>query len=200
MKATAVLFSIVIVFALACAMVAGRGQEVQQVPEADKKANVNSGLAVLLSPFGVHVKDALVTAGSVRYKEMKVRWTRTDATHGSLVKESGPGVLSVLAASSKSGALQQQRSLDLSTNQILTVAVDADNNLHWWRLMLDPRLVRAEVPDAKGELRSQELFLTDVEFSVDLPDDASITEVQLYRLIWNGHEFQLELVSRFAAS
>jgi len=184
-------------------MVGGQGQESQQAPEADKKANVNSGLAALLSPLGVHVKDALVTVGSARYKEMKVRWTRTDATdavHGSLVKDSGPGILSVLTASSKTGALPQQRSLDLSTNQILTVAVDANNNLRWWRLILDPRLVRAEAPDANGELRSQELFLSEVEFSVDFPDDPSITEVQLYCLIWNGQEFQLELVSRLAAS
>src|SRR3954463_14798167 len=118
MKVTAVLFSLVIVLALACAMVTGLGQEIPRVPEADKKANVNSRLAVLLSPLGVHVKDALVTAGSMRYKEMKVRWTRADAIHGSLVKDSGPALLSLLTASSKTGALPQQRSLDLSTNQI----------------------------------------------------------------------------------
>ena len=199
MKVAAALFSVVIVLAVACAMVAGRGQDVQ-VPEADKKANLNSGLAALLSPVGVHVKDGLVTTESARYKEVKVQWTRADAIKGSLVKDSGSGSLSALAASSKTGSLPQQRSLDLSTNQILTIAVDANNNLRWWRLMLDPRLVRAEVPDEKGELRGQELFLTDVQFSVEFPADSSITAVQLYRIAWNGQEFQLELIGRLPIS
>ena len=57
--------------------------------------------------------------------------------------------------------------------------------------MADPRVLRAEVPDASGERRALRLSHTDVEFTVVLPEDPSIAALVLYEPEWTGHDWRL---------
>lgn len=167
-----------------------------QSAEPDKAAAIRNSLALLLANSGVHVEASLPQFDGRSYKDLHVRWESSVASgQNTLIKQPGIGRFAVLSASKKSGSLPRARSLELSPNQLLAIAVDGKNSLRWWKLLLDPRLVRAEAPNANGDLQGEELYLTKVEFWVAIPDDPDIKEVRLYHPRWTGRDFQLELVS-----
>jgi hypothetical protein len=172
------------------------GQATTRSIEPDKASAIQSTLASLLIDSGVRVEAAVPEVHSHNYKELHVRWQSAGAGGQSkLVKQPLAGSLTVLAAVRKEGTLPRARSFELSTNQILTVAVDAQKNLRWWQLLLDPRLVRAETPNDAGELHSEEYYQTNVDFMIALPSDPAIKEVRFYQPHWTGKDFQLELLS-----
>jgi len=168
--------------------------------EPQNGANLTT-LSKLLLDEGVRVDSSLVNLDSNTYRELRVRLqsSGTASEHG-LLKEAGPGVVSLLAAEKKNGKLPRDRVLDLSPNQVLLIAVDASGKLRWWRLFLDPRLVRAEVPDASGQLNNQEHYLNTVDFVIDYPSEVGISEVRLYHPLWTGKEFQLELIGKLTVN
>ena len=167
-----------------------------QLREPDREAAIRNSLASLLASVGVRVEASLPTISGPTYRALHVRWDSAAAGGPNhLVKQSSPGALTLLSADRRPGSLPRERSLDLSPNQLLAIGIDEKQSLRWWKPMLDPRLVRAEVSNDKGELSSEELYLTKVEFWISIPDDPSIKEVRLYQPRWTGKEFQLEPVT-----
>jgi len=170
--------------------------------EPDKDIRIRNKLAELLSGAGVHVGKALPVPDNDTYKELRVHWQSsgvpTQTSSANLLRSSTSGVLTALTSKNKNGALPRDRSFELSTNQILVVGLDRNAELRWWRLLLDPRLVRSETPAATGELSGEEYYLTNVDFVINYPDDPEIRELRLYRPLWSGKNFQLELVSTLA--
>lgn len=168
---------------------------VTQSREPEKESAIRNSLALLLTNSGVRVELSLPENSGQTYKALQVRW-QSNAVAGpnNLLKQPSLGSFAILAADKKAGALPRERSLDLSPNQLLAIGVDSKGNLRSWKLMLDPRLVRAETPNANGELKGEELYLADVEFWIAVPDDPSLKEVRLYQPHWTGKDFQLELV------
>ncbi len=77
---------------------------------------------------------------------------------------------------------------------MLLVALDETGGLRWWQLLLDPRLVRSETVAEDGTLRSESYYQTQVDFTVDFPDDAAIKELRFYHPEWTGRDFRLELL------
>ena len=164
-------------------------------PERDREAGIREKLASLLSSEGVRV-DAPLTTESHAYRELRVRWqSSTSAGSNELLKQSGPGNITLFAAARKEGILPRDRSLELSPNQILMIAVDGKSALRWWKLMLDPRLIRSETTASTGELKGEDHYLAAVDFIINYPDDPEIKEVRLYHPRWTGKDFQLELLS-----
>jgi hypothetical protein len=170
-----------------------------RVAEPDKEARIRNALAELLADSGVHVTATLPVADGQTYKELRVRWQSSrkqvwplddDLKHGA-----GPGAFTAIASARKSGRLPRDRSFELSTNQILVIAVNENAELRWWRLLLDPRLVRAETPSATGETRGEEYYLTNVDFMIAYPDDLGIRELRVYHPRWTGKTFQLKVLS-----
>jgi hypothetical protein len=82
----------------------------------------------------------------------------------------------------------------LSSEQILVLTLDARAQLRWWTLLPDPRIVRAEEPQAGGELKGQVVFQPEADFLVDVPEDAGAVELRFYHPRWTGEEFALELL------
>jgi hypothetical protein len=164
------------------------------VPQRD--ANLTT-LSKLLANESVRVDSSLVNLDSLTYRELRVRW-QCSASSGQdgLLRQAGSGAVSQLASVIKKGTLPRDRTLELSPNQILLIGTDASGMLRWWKLFLDPRLVRAEAPDETGALKGEEYYLKTVDFIIDFPDEAGITEVRLYHPRWTGKEFQLELLSK----
>ena len=170
-----------------------------RVAEPDKEARIRSALAELLTDSGVHVGAALPVSDSPTYKELRVRWQSSAKQARALANnlEQGPisGAFTGLASAKRNGTLPRNRSFELSTNQILVIAVNEKAELRWWRLLLDPRLVRAETPSATGETRGEEYYLANVDFMIAYPDDPGIRELRVYQPRWTGKDFQLELLS-----
>jgi hypothetical protein len=112
-----------------------------------------------------------------------------------LEERSPAGILAIVDSMRRSGTLPRQRSVELSTNQLLVIAVDQNSELRWWTLLLDPRLVRAEVPGATGETGSENYYVMKVDFMVAYPDDPAIKELRFYHPVWTSEEFHLQLLS-----
>jgi hypothetical protein len=167
-----------------------------QLREPDRETVIRNSLASLLTSVGVRVEATLPTISRPTYRALHVRWDSAAAGgQNNLVKQPSHGALTLLSADRRQGSLPRERSLDLSTNQLLAIGIDEKQSLRWWKPILDPRLVRAEVPNDKGELGGEELYLANVEFWISIPDDPSIKEVRLYQPRWTGKEFQLEPVT-----
>src|SRR6266480_118630 len=173
-----------------------------RVAEPDKEIRIRNKLAELLSGAGVHVGKAVPIRDGDTYKELRVRWqsSGTSAQTGSanLLQIPTSGVLTPLASKNKNGALPRERSFELSTNQILIIGVDRNAELRWWRLLLDPRLVRSETPAPTGEISGEEYYLRSIDFIINYPDDPEIRELRVYHPLWTGKNFQLELISTLA--
>jgi len=157
-------------------------------------------LAELLAGSGVHVGSSLPIDGGHSYRELHVRWQSLEGTAAdNLQKEAFAGTMSRLSAARKQGALPRLRTLELSPDQVLAIAVDDKQNLRWWTLMNDPRLVRGEFPTSSGEMTRTDFYQAKIEFFVPYPDDSAIREIHLYHPQWNGKNFQLELLGRLPA-
>jgi hypothetical protein len=78
-------------------------------------------------------------------------------------------------------ALPQQRSVDVSADQLLVVAVGPGGRARWATTVPDPTLVRAEFPDANGLLSGQVLHLPLADLLVRVPASPEITQVDIYR-------------------
>jgi hypothetical protein len=161
-------------------------------------------LTRLLSKVGVGV-DAGRAANDRQqtYREVKIRWTaataeQTDTANASSAVE-GKQALTlsslILEEKTRPGTLPRQRSLELSSTQILIAAVDEKNQLRWWTIAPDPRIVRAETPTPAGDLRREDYQLPDPTLLVSFPDDPAIVSLRFYHPSWNGTEFDLQLLS-----
>jgi len=91
--------------------------------------------------------------------------------------------------------LARQRSLELSTTQILIVALNEKQQVLWWNLQTDPRILRLETADDAGHLSNSDVVYRDeADLLVSLPADEAITETRFYHPNWDGREFSLELI------
>ena len=173
-----------------------------RVTEPDKETRIRNKLAELLSGAGVRVGKVLPIRDSDTYKELRVRWqssgTSTQTGSVNLLQSPTSGVLTAVASTNKHGALPRDRSFELSTNQILVIGLDRNAELRWWRLLLDPRLVRSETLVKTGETLGEEYYLANVDFVIPYPNDPEIRELRVYRPLWTGKNFQLELISTLA--
>jgi hypothetical protein len=157
-------------------------------------------LSKLLSRVGVSVSSLAATDQQQAYREMKIRWTgqasvQADAATASSVGDVKQGLTLgtlVLEEKTRPGTLPRQRSLELSPTQVLIAAVDENNQLRWWSIVPDPRIVRAETQTPGGELRSQDFYLADPTFVVAFPEDKAIVYLLFYHPSWNGTAFDLQ--------
>jgi len=166
--------------------------------EPDKQSRIRNTLSNLLGPMGVDVGQTLSALDAQTYRQIHVQWQSSSASGAKLEKQQAAGLITLLDSKRREGVLPRERSLELSTNQILVVALNQKAGLRWWRLMLDPRLVRSETPGPGGVISADDYYLTKTDFVVQYPDDGDIKELRFYHLLWNGKEFSLELLSTLA--
>lgn len=76
-------------------------------------------------------------------------------------------------------------------------AVDTEGLARWSAPVADPTVLRAEFPDAGGNLSGQVLAHLSAEALVVVPDDPAIAEVRLYRPGQGVTRTGLELVGAF---
>ncbi len=95
---------------------------------------------------------------------------------------------------SVTGSPVRHRHPELSSQQLVVVAVDNQGQEIARVLIPDPRVIRVEISDPSGKLSSEIIYRTQVEFPVVIPDDPRISNFKIYQPRWTGTEFLLELI------
>jgi len=172
---------------LLCPLTLGQNQK-RQIMQREQ-------LRTLMSSVGVDLPatDAWAIQFPV-YRQLKLNWADSQKSVTELRSEAqtqSPKV-SIAEDRKRSGTLPRQRSLELAPTLMFVAAVDATNKLRWWSIMPDPRVVRSETQTATGELRSQDLYLSNVTVVVAFPDDPEISTLRFYQPVWNGTDFDLK--------
>lgn len=132
-------------------------------------------LLVILSIAGL---ASVATAQTVQ--EVRVQW---DVYIGAPAAQMVPGqeipsnLFTVLDRRRVFGSLPRQRNPELSSDQMVVVAVGAQGEEIDWQLIQDPRVLRAELPGPTGEMRGEILHHAKTELLITLPDDPTIKEI-----------------------
>ena len=95
----------------------------------------------------------------------------------------------------KQKPVARQRAPRISSEKIMVFALDASGGLLHWLLISDPRILRAEFPDAQGRLSGQVLRHRNPEFLVQLPYDPRTAELRFYHPYWTGKAYVLKLLA-----
>lgn len=168
--------------------------------DAAREARVKTQLETLLSPVGIRIGEMISPAPADTVREVRIQW---EAYPGAPLvvapgqQPSGP-TFTVSDQRIIKGGLTRQRSLEMSSTQMLVVAVNAIGQLKAWTLITDPRLLRVETPTAANELKGQVLHHSTPDFLVAIPNDPEIVELRFYHPEWTGKEFVLELLGSSA--
>jgi hypothetical protein len=177
--------------------------------QAADATTVPRRIGELLSAAGVDLGEGAQASDAARarsHREVRVAWEAFKASDKASASDRAPAsatsaaqsanapgrVRLASAAESRGGGLPKQRSAELSSDQLMIVAVDSGGRLRWWGLVADPRIVRAEWPGENGELTGQVLYRESAEFVLQYPDDGSITELRLFHPDWDGESFSLK--------
>lgn len=141
-------------------------------------------LRPMLAAVGVSVGEGATPPRARASREVRILWAGEAAGQAGQEFTSSPadGQMRVTAEGARdAGPPPVPRSLEMSPDHLLVVAVDAESRLVWWTLITDPRVLRAEGPDADGRMSGQVIYRRAAEFSVEFPDDPAIAELRVYK-------------------
>jgi hypothetical protein len=130
-------------------------------------------------------------------QEVRIGWDASVESRAPGVageRRQAPDRFTLLERRTNPGMVARQRNPELSSDQILVVAVDSVGNEINRQLVADPRVVRTELPDPAGRLKHEVLHRTRTELLITLPDDPAIAEIRLYHPRWTGSTFALDLL------
>jgi hypothetical protein len=132
------------------------------------------------------------------FHEVRVRWDAYPTLPSESVLDPqrfrAASLFAVVERRRASGAMPRQRAIELSSDQLLIIAVDRLGRDRQRLLLPDPRLLRAEWPDPTGEVQGVTLHRANADFFVPVPDDPAITELWVYHPRWTGTAFDLDLL------
>lgn len=185
---------------LLCAFTAVQGQSPVAVQKNRREIALEERLKKLMTKVGVDVVEPSARSNQPQaYREVKIRWAASSDTRAkpsiSAAEQSQAPVVSLVEDKKRSGTLPRHRSLELSPNQVFIAAVSEANQLRWWSIISDPRVVRAEFQAPTGELRSQDYYQSNFTLTVAFPDDPKITNLRFYKPVWTGADFDLKLLT-----
>jgi hypothetical protein len=190
-----VFYRLFVIVSIFCAFTLAQGQSSVAV----QKNRMEERLKKLMTKVGVNVAELNAKSNQPQaYREVKIRWASFDGGTKSPIsaaEQKQTPVVSLVEDKKRSGTLPRHRSLELSPNQVFIAAVGDANQLRWWSVISDPRIVRAEFQAPTGELHSQDYFQSNFTLTVAFPDDPKITNLRLYKPIWTGSDFDLKLLA-----
>ncbi len=183
-----------------CAFTLVQGQSSVAVQKNKRDFALQERLKKLMTKVGVDVAEVSAKSNQPQaYREVKIRWADSSDTKSkpsiSAAQQKQAPVVSLLEDKKRSGTLPRHRSLELSPNQVFVAAVGEANQLRWWSVISDPRIVRAEFQASTGELRSQDYYQSNFTLAVAFPDDPKITNLRFYKPVWTGSDFDLNLLA-----
>jgi hypothetical protein len=133
-----------------------------------------------------------------RLREMRIRWTTSPATPAGVAATGATTAptqsFEVVRDQAGPGVLRRERQPQITANQLVIVVRRADGAALDWRAVQNPRIVRAEVPGADGQLTGRTVEREDSELLVTVPDLADAASLSVYQPRWNGTEYLLDLI------
>ena len=142
-------------------------------------------------PFSTLKANVAQVANGDQVRELRIQWVVPRASSAA-ERARVPGSFRLLGQARFSGAPRRERQPEPSANDLVVVVQDAAGRDLDWRIMPNPRLIRAETPGPDGLLSGQVLERDEVELLVYVPEVAGADRIQIYSPVWNGKEFTLE--------
>ena len=158
----------------------------------------NSLLKMLLAADNLHFEESAMLPPQIEKSQtLLIRLKNQNAAVNNALSDAPSGKTELFLRQVKTSdrGLARQRSLELSTTQILIVALNEKQQVLWWTLQTDPRILRLETADDTGRLSNPDsVYFNEADLLVSLPADETITETRFYHPNWDGEEFSLELI------
>jgi hypothetical protein len=152
--------------------------------------------------LGVSAGGSPEAAAAVVPQSFLVQWdSGQDKAEESIAVPAGspiPGRFTLAEQRPGAGSLPRQRFPELSPERLVVAAVDRSQQLLAWVVIPDPRLLRSELPDARGEMRHQSFYRSTVQFWAHLSAAAEASELHIYQPVWQGEEFTLKQLATIA--
>jgi hypothetical protein len=141
-------------------------------------------------PFSNLKTTVAQASSSNETRELRVQWTapRADAAR----TRATVGTFRLLGQARFAGAPRRERQPEPSANDLVIVVQDSTGRDLDWRIIPNPRLIRAETPDQNGVLSGRVIEREEVELLVYIPDVAGADRIQIFSPVWNGKDFTLE--------
>jgi hypothetical protein len=155
----------------------------------------------LLGPKGVTVSaEQLISSNSGDVNLLLVRLVAANNALGGefLNARHNEGLALVVESKQGSGPATYLRSLELSQSLVFVAAVSEQGELKWWTTQPDPRIVRAETSNERGELSGKTLYKTSAEILVSYPADRTITSIRFYSPRWIDGGYELDPIGEVA--
>lgn len=119
--------------------------------------------------------------------ELRARWSPVSAQQrAQQVRDS----FVLLDQRAQAGTLRRERRPELSADRLVVISVDSAGRELDWRLVINPRLVRAEVPGPDGRL-SGGTFESPADLQFAIPDLPQIESVDIYQPVWTADGYVL---------
>jgi hypothetical protein len=144
----------------------------------------------------VFVVASILHAGveAQAFQEVRVRWEPGPETTTSLLRKVPDlnlnlggmlprGIFTVVSRRHSNEDMPQHRAPQVSVQHLVVSGFDAQGRQRSSTLILDPRILRAELSGPTGELSGSVLHHTSTECIVHVPDDTLITELRFYQLL-----------------
>jgi hypothetical protein len=125
-------------------------------------------------------------------RELRIQWTTAQPPPPGVQATSPLNTFTVLQQTRTTAGLRRERQPEVSANHLVVVVQDAAGRELDWRLVLNPRLVRAEVPGPDGQLTGRVIEQSSTELLVAIPDITGADRLQIYRPVWTGKDYNLE--------
>lgn len=113
-------------------------------------------------------KSAGISRDKEQAVEYQVLWQQGAATIGEPVGNANllaRGTFELLGAKPSNDQPARQRAPEMAGQQMLVAAVDRWGQLRGWALFPDPRILRAEVPNERGELQNYRVTRPETRFA-----------------------------------
>jgi hypothetical protein len=126
-------------------------------------------------------------------REVRVGWTVVSGPARETVA-GDPNRFAVVAQQASAGSLRRERNPQLAPDRLVLVSEDASGREVDWRIVPNPRIVRAESPRADGQLQGRTVEREVTEFSITIPDIPSLRRIRFYQPRWAGTEYLLDQI------
>ena len=127
---------------------------------------------------------------------LQVRWNAYESARPMIQPETDKvptgGGFTISEMKQEAGTVTLPKSSELSTDQVVVVAIDNQQRLCSWNVVADPRTVRAEHGDADGTIKGNLFHRTTAYMLVDLQDSPTVAQLRFYHPRWTGTEFVLD--------
>jgi hypothetical protein len=127
----------------------------------------------LLRKAGLRV--AIDTARVRKSQEFRLHWRSARGSAGTFTGEE----LRLVERIDRNEPPPRQRSPEISSDHLVIAVLDSQGTVRHWQIIVDPRLVRGEFPDAEGRLHNTTVYRAEADFSISVPDTVDAAEVRI---------------------